>query len=185
MGHVSVAADEAKENPNKTSQFIDTVREELLRDNNLRRVQYLPGVLPLYTGMRLLLNAKDCVRLELMNGCEVTLEHIFLAEAEDDHMPNYAALGTPIFLHYMPECLLLRADAECTLPRSKLPSFADEHYNRKGLFPLFPETRYARPLYIGHRRHPPGLLAGRLPSSSEPPGPSVMDPRIWVPLAST
>ena len=77
----------------------------------------MSSVLKLYKGMRLLLYSKKCARLHLMNGCEVSVEDIIFADSEEDEMPTYAAAGRPIFLRYMPVCLLLRAiGAEWTLP---------------------------------------------------------------------
>ena len=67
--YVSVATDEAKENTKNATAFTDAVRNELLRENNLRKVQYLSSILPFYKGMLLLLYSKKCVRLNLMNGC--------------------------------------------------------------------------------------------------------------------
>ena len=143
--YVSVATDEAKENTKNATAFTDVVRDELLRENNLRKVQYLSSILPFYKGMLLLLYSKKCVRLNLMNGCEVSLEDIMFAHSEDDDMPNYAAAGSPILLRYMPTCLLLRAiGAKWTLPSSMLPSFLDKDYDRTGLFVLYPETKYLK-----------------------------------------
>ena len=108
---------------NTAATFSEQVRSDLLRENNLRRLQYLPSTLPLYKGQRLLLCSKECVRLHLMNGCEVKLEEIVFAEDEEAHMPQYATAGVPTFLRYMPTCLLLRAVSEkWTLPMSLLPS---------------------------------------------------------------
>ena len=50
--YVSVACDELAEGPGRLT---DEVRGLLLKKNNLRFVKNLPGTLPLYRGMRLLL----------------------------------------------------------------------------------------------------------------------------------
>ena len=56
--------------------------EAFLRQSNLRRVEHLPSVLPLYRGMRLLLYDKTCARLLLMNGCVCILEDILMDSEE-------------------------------------------------------------------------------------------------------
>ena len=59
--------------------FTREQRQHLLVAANPRRTKGLPSFLPLYVGMRLLLQSKDCVRFGLMKGCEVVLEHIVFA----------------------------------------------------------------------------------------------------------
>ena len=143
--YVSIACDEPASGNRACHGFTEDVRAQLLRENNLRKLQYLPSVVPLYVGMHLLLYSKECVRLHLMNGCEVILEQIFCSDKDEEDMPDYAAAGAPIFLQYMPVCLLLRAvGAEWTLPASMLPHFLDNDYNRKGLFLLYPDTKYLK-----------------------------------------
>ena len=133
--YVSVACDTAEQGDRASRAFSEDVRVELLRENNLRKLQYLPSILPFYVGMHLLLYSKECVRLHLMNGCEVILEQLFFADSEDEEMPTHAAAGAPIFLRYMPVCLLLRAvGAKWTLPQSMLPVVLDSSCDRKGLF---------------------------------------------------
>ncbi len=75
--YVSVASDEVAVGAGART---DEVRTLLLKKNNLRQVKNLPGTLPLYRGMRLLLYSKECVRLQLMNGCLIQLEEIIFAE---------------------------------------------------------------------------------------------------------
>jgi hypothetical protein len=62
--------------------FSNDVRQQLLREPNPNHVKHLPGIIPLYIGMRLLLHSKYCVRFGLMNGCECILEHIVFADEE-------------------------------------------------------------------------------------------------------
>ena len=85
----------------------DEVRTILLNMHNLRHTKQLPSTLPLYHGMRLLLYSKECVRLQLMNGCLCELvDTIF---ADEEALPNAVYAGEPILLEYMPSHLLLRA----------------------------------------------------------------------------
>ena len=144
--YVCVAADEIKKHTRDISTRTEDVRLELLKENNLRKLQYLPGILPMHRGMLYLLYSKKCVRLNLMHGCEVQLEDIlFHDDDNDEDVPQYAAPGRPILLRYMPVCLLLRAiGAEWTLPSSLLPKFLDGNIDRKGLFLLYPETKYIK-----------------------------------------
>jgi hypothetical protein len=77
--YVSVACDEVHEG---AGALTDEVRALFLKKNNLRQVKNLPGTLPLYRGMRVLLYSKECVRLQLMNGCLCHVEDIIFAEEE-------------------------------------------------------------------------------------------------------
>ena len=116
------------------------MRELRLKKNNLRQVKNLPGTLPLYCGMRLLLYSKECVRLQLMNGCLCRLEDIIFAEEET--LPAMVFAGEPVLLEYMPLQLLLRAvDAKWILPDSQLPALP-KNYDRRGLFLLGQHTDY-------------------------------------------
>ena len=45
------------------------LRASLLQRVNPDNTSGLPGFLPLYRGMRLLLSSKDCVRLGIVKGC--------------------------------------------------------------------------------------------------------------------
>ena len=141
--YISVAGDEAKDTKQNAGAFTSDVRTALLQENNLRKTEYLPSILSLYKGIRLLLYSKECVRLHLMNGCEVQLEDIVFAPEEATEMPDYVPAGAPVFLRYLPSNLLLRAlGSEWTLPPAMLPHFEDESYDRRGLFLLSPETKY-------------------------------------------
>merc|ERR1711933_545032 len=113
----------------------------------------IPNVLSMYRGMLCLLYSQKCVRLNLMNGCEVRLKEIIFAPDEATDMPTFAAAGAPICLHYMPVCMLLRATgAKWTLPTFMMPSFREKDFDRRGLFLLYPGTRYLkRESCMGHR----------------------------------
>ena len=135
--YVSVALDEVAEG---SGRLTDEVRLKLLKMNNLRQVKNLPATLPLFKGMRLLLYSKECVRLQLMNGCLCILEDIIFAE--DETLPPAVRAGEPVLLEYLPAYLLLRAtDARWMLPKSMLPSLPAD-YNLQGLFLMAPETDY-------------------------------------------
>ena len=115
--------------------------EELLSLTGLKPSGGVPSILPLYIGMRLLLNSKDCVRFGLMKGCECTLEQIIFADAEV--LPHAAVAGDPIELEFLPQSLLLRAKgAQWKLPPSKLPPLSPT-VDRRGLFQL-----EATPVYL-------------------------------------
>ena len=135
--YVSVALDEVAEG---SGRLTDEVRLKLLKMNNLRQVKNLPATLPLFKGMRLLLYSKECVRLQLMNGCLCILEDIIFAE--DETLPPAVRAGEPVLLEYLPAYLLLRAtDARWMLPKSMLPSLPAD-YNLQGLFLMAPDTDY-------------------------------------------
>ena len=85
--YVSVACDELEGGPGRLT---DEVRALLLKKNNLSFVKNLPGTLPLYRGMRVLLYSKLCVRLQLMNGCVCVLEDIIFADEEAPPDAAYA-----------------------------------------------------------------------------------------------
>ena len=59
--YISVASDDLSEGKGRMT---DEIRELLLKRTNLRSVKNLPGTLPLYRGMQLLLYSKECVRLQ-------------------------------------------------------------------------------------------------------------------------
>ena len=136
--YVSVANDEIKDGGG--AALTDELRTTLLKKSNLRQIQNLPSSLPLYKSMHLLLYSKECVRLQLMNGCLCQLEDIVFADEEV--LPAVVYAGEPIALEYMPVQLLLRAiDAKWTLPPSQLPRLP-EGFDRRGLFLLAPHTDY-------------------------------------------
>ena len=136
--YLSVACDETRDG--SEVPFTEELRKELLEITNLGDTQNLPGVLPLYRGMRLLLAIKLCARLSLLHGCECVLEDILFAEEEE--VPDSAGVGIPIVLQYLPPHLLLRAvDAQWILPESQLPSLP-HGMDRRGLFLLPLKTFY-------------------------------------------
>ena len=138
--YVSVACDEPKFPRDMTPKEKEHFQADMLRQCTLRKVKNLPGVLPLYRGMQLLLYDKLCARLLLMNGCLCILEDIIFDENETPRMG--ARAGDPILLDYLPTHLLLRAvDASWTLPDDHLPSLPDD-VDRKGLFLLPRVTDY-------------------------------------------
>jgi hypothetical protein len=116
--------------------FTERVRNQLLDNVTLREIHHMPGILPLYVGMRLLLSSKDCVHLGLMNGCEVVLEEIMFAPVED--LPDALVAGSVHELKYLPSALLLRAvGVQWTLPAEQLPELVAAT-DAKGLFCLSP-----------------------------------------------
>jgi len=143
--YVSVACDDVAAGG---EQLTDEIRALLFKRTNLRQVQNLPSALSLYLGMALLLYSKECVRLQLMNGCLCYLVEIMFAEEETP--PSFVHAGDPILLEYMPTHLLLRAkDAMWTLPESQLPDLP-EGFDRKGLFLLGQHSVYFKVL-VGQR----------------------------------
>ena len=115
--YVLHACDEVQ--PEDQQLFDASARREALRIPNPRNSGQLPGVLPLYVGMRLRLhNCKDCVRLGLMNGAEVELLQIIFAPPEWTDRPINARAGDLNVLQYMPQALVVRAiGATWTLPQ--------------------------------------------------------------------
>ena len=102
----------------------------------------MPGTLPLYIGMRLLVHSKDCVRLGIMNGAECILEN--LIPADEEEIEAVTTAGQPHQLKYMPTAMLLRAvDAAWTLPSSLLPPLPHT-IDRRGLFLLRPATDFIK-----------------------------------------
>ena len=103
-------------------KFTDAVKVEVLRRVSPDLTKGLPSFLPLFTGMKLLLTSKDCVRFGLVKGCLCTLEQVVFAPAEV--LPDQIVAGDAHQLRYMPVILLLRAGhAEWTLPESELPEW--------------------------------------------------------------
>ena len=124
----------------KEDQFGVKEQKEALNIVNLRRTKFLPGQLPLYVGMRVLLFGKACVELSLMNGCECVVEEIILADEEPEF--EEVAVGKPTQLEYMPAGLVLRAaDADWILPSHLLPALPAS-FDRRGIFILAPATDY-------------------------------------------
>jgi hypothetical protein len=122
--------------------FSDSMRQELIALTNPRHTKSLTSLLPLYVGMRLSLNSKDCVRFGLMNGCECILEQIIFSDLED--MPDDRLAGDPYQLRYMPISLLLRAvDACWSLEGHSLPELPAS-MSRHGLFQLRPTQVHLR-----------------------------------------
>ena len=136
--YVITAIDEVKAADEE--KFSLQVRWEALRIANLRRTRFLPGQLPLYVGMPVLLFGKACVHLALMNGCACVVEQIILAEEEPEF--EDLSVGVPTQLVFMPAALILRAkDADWILPSALLPPLPN-NFDRRGLFLLLPTTEY-------------------------------------------
>jgi hypothetical protein len=136
--YVITAIDEVKAADEE--KFSLQVRWEALRIANLRRTRFLPGQLPLYVGMPVLLFGKACVHLALMNGCACVIEQIILAEEEPEF--EDLSVGVPTQLVFMPAALILRAkDADWILPSAFLPPLPNT-FDRRGLFSLLPTTEY-------------------------------------------
>eukprot|EP00969_Alexandrium_andersonii_P004840 209904-Alexandrium_andersonii.AAC.1 len=80
----------------------------------------MPGCLPLYVGMRLLIFDKLCASLGLMKGCECIVEEIYLNPSED--LSKHSAASGPICLEFQPAGLLARVpDVSWRLPAEHLP----------------------------------------------------------------
>ena len=121
-------------------RFTASKRRELMRRANPRHTGGLATFLSLYIGMRLVLNAKDCVRFGLMKGAECILEHIVFADQEI--LPEEVVAGEPIYLKYMPASLIVRlVNAPWKLEGSVLPKLPATMYKR-GLVQLVPEPKY-------------------------------------------
>ena len=117
------------------------VRKDLLRLANPDQTKGLPGFLPLYVGMRLLISSKDCVRLGIMKGCPCILRGIVFSD--DETLPMDQVSGQPHHLTYMPASLILQAEgADWTLPSSELPSSLPANIDRRGFFQLRPTYDY-------------------------------------------
>ena len=122
--------------------FTDGMRRDLLMQTNPRHTKMLPSFLPLYVGMRLSLNSKDCVRFGLMNGCECILEKIVFSDLED--LPDNILAGDAYQLRFMPVSLILRAiDAPWSLVGQQLPKLPAS-VPLHGLFQLRPAQVYIR-----------------------------------------
>lgn len=116
--YVLHACDEVQ--PADKETFDDAARRRVLGIANPRHTGRLPGILPLYVGMRLsLYNCKDCVRLGLMNGAEVEILKILFAKPEWENREPSLYPGDLNLLRYLPDALLLRAvSASWRLPAS-------------------------------------------------------------------
>ena len=125
------------------SKMTNIVQKALLAEVNPQHTKHLPGFLPLYIGMRLLLSSKDCVRFGIVNGCPCTLRDIVFAD--DEILPSSLVPGHAHPLTFMPVSLILQADgAEWTLPRTELPAQLPEGIDTRGLFQLRPTYDYLR-----------------------------------------
>ena len=122
-------------------KFTPELRQELLRMCSFDKTKCLPSFLPLFLGMKMILNAKASVRFKLMKGCVCTLVDILFADDEDllSSLP-----GEPTSLRYLPAGLLLRVEgAVWKLPLDELPPLKD-NVDRRGLFFLRPSCDYIR-----------------------------------------
>ena len=128
------------------SKMTTQVRAELLKRVNPEKVKSLASFLPLYRGMRLLLNSKDCVRFGVMKGCPCILRDIVFAD--DELLPMHGVVGHAHKRTYMPVCLLLQVEgAAWTLPASELPRHLPANIDRRGLFQLRPSYDYLQAYY--------------------------------------
>ena len=119
------------------------LRASLLQRVNPDDTSGLPGFLPLYRGMRLLLSPKDCVRLGIVKGCPCILETIVFAD--DENLPYEHVAGQPHHLRYMPLSLLLRAEAAAwSLAKDDLPKNLPASMDTRGLFQMRPTYGYLR-----------------------------------------
>jgi len=136
--YVIGAADEVKSE--ELADFTEAERMRALHIANLRKTKFLPGHLPLYVGMRVLVFGKLCVRLGLMNGCECIVELLVLADEEPEF--DDFTIGAPTQLQYMPAGIALRVtSADWTLPSHMLPALP-KAFDRRGLFFITPSTEY-------------------------------------------
>lgn len=139
--YILQAKDEAVNVNHAHRLCVPQVMAELLQRVNPKETCTLPSVLPLYVGMRVTLQSKDCVRLGIMKGCICVLRHIVFADRE----PFAAATGEDNMIHlkYMPVCLWLQAcDAEWVLPANYFPVDMPPSTSRVGLFQFRPTTAY-------------------------------------------
>ena len=124
-------------------KLTEVQKVELLRRVNPDKTKGLPSFLPLYVGMRLLLNSKDCVRFGIMKGCPCILRDIVFSEHEV--LPESPLNGHSIALRYMPVSLILQVEnVQWTLPRTELPKGLPANIDRRGLFQLKPSYDHIR-----------------------------------------
>ena len=125
------------------SKFTVGVRQELLQRTNPEKTQGISIFLPLYVGMRVILQSKECVRLGVMKGCVCVVRHIVLADEEK--LPALLYAGELVNLHFLPKSLVLQAEGELwTLPFTELPSTLPRTVDRKGLFQILSGSVYLR-----------------------------------------
>ena len=84
----------------------EEARGKALHYLQARECKRSPGVLPLRRKGRYQIFSKACVRLGLMNGCEVILEDIHFHPQEE--LPDHYYSGAPHICKYLPESLLVR-----------------------------------------------------------------------------
>ena len=87
---------QAKDEPVYSSderKLTQEVAKELLSRANPEQTKSLPGFLPLYEGMELLLNSKDCVRFGVVKGCPCIVEEIVFTDEEP--LPYEHVVGRP------------------------------------------------------------------------------------------
>ena len=124
-------------------------RQNLWLAANPRRTKGLPGFLPLYVGMRLLLQSKDCVLFGLMKGCEVVLEHTVFADEES--LPEEVVADELVHRQYMPATLVLRDVGKPWVLTGKASLDLPPLVPRRAQFQLQPSTVYIRQLVEGRR----------------------------------
>ena len=136
-----IQAHDVATNRKDADKIVPQVQTELLRLVNPEKIKSIPGLLPLYVGMRVTLQSKDCVRFGLVKGCTCTVEKIVLAGREP--RPENVVAGHVHYLRYMLVSLLLRAEGEqWTLPATELPKDLFEEFDRVGCFQLRPTYDY-------------------------------------------
>ena len=83
----------------------DDLRGKALHYLKARECKHSPGVLPLRRQGRYQILSEACVRLGLMNGCEVILEDINFHP--DEPLPSYYHAGVPHICTCLQESLLV------------------------------------------------------------------------------
>jgi len=128
-------------------EFDAEIIAALSQECALRKTSYLETGLLLRKGERMLLQGKYCATLGLMNGAEVEIVHIQLADDDYDNTENDTAAIQ--VLRYMPVRIIVRAlQAKWILPDEYLPGIPDE-WNKRGLFEVKPETKYFQIVHKG------------------------------------
>ena len=111
----------------------EAVRNSLLQQYDFRNTGCLQSVLMIYVGARMVLHGKDCTMLGLMNGTEV--EVLCIQLADQDLGSRYQPIDTSnnlIQLTHMPPSILVRVvGAKWILPKEVLPDLP-ETMDRRG-----------------------------------------------------
>jgi hypothetical protein len=116
----------------------DEVRGKALHYLQARECKRSPGVLPLRRKGRYQIFSKACVRLGLMNGCEVILEDIHFHKEE--RLPVHYYTGAAHICKYLPESLLVRVPGVAwSLHATHHFPYLPPEFDRRGLVLLQPE----------------------------------------------